>query len=183
MQTSYVRQSSDRGCQRMASCVTHSSSSRRSTSCSPCAERGIGVVAAGIFNSGLLAQPVPAAGARYDCREAGARGTLDGPQGGASPARRRAGAAVACPRPERRRRRARPTLMVFPCARAGALARSASQPWTARSPGGPRGSRASSSTASRLGSCAGTSRRARCSRPSRRSARSSASAGRSSARH
>ncbi len=31
-----------------------------------CARRGIGVVAAGVFNSGLLSAPLPSTGARYD---------------------------------------------------------------------------------------------------------------------
>jgi D-threo-aldose 1-dehydrogenase len=31
-----------------------------------CLERGVGIVAAGVFNSGLLAQSVPVAGARYN---------------------------------------------------------------------------------------------------------------------
>jgi D-threo-aldose 1-dehydrogenase len=35
-----------------------------------CEERGIGVVAAGVFNSGLLSSPDPARGARYDYGEA-----------------------------------------------------------------------------------------------------------------
>lgn len=35
-----------------------------------CAQRGVGVVAAGIFNSGLLATPMPPARARYDYAEA-----------------------------------------------------------------------------------------------------------------
>ena len=43
----------------------------RSTSCCPCGEEsGIGVVAAGVFNSGLLARPTPSADARYDYRDA-----------------------------------------------------------------------------------------------------------------
>jgi D-threo-aldose 1-dehydrogenase len=41
-----------------------------------CLERGVGVVAAGIFNSGLLSQSRPAAGARYDYVEA-AQATLE----------------------------------------------------------------------------------------------------------
>ena len=35
-----------------------------------CAERGIGVVAAGVFNSGLLARPAPGPGAKYDYADA-----------------------------------------------------------------------------------------------------------------
>jgi D-threo-aldose 1-dehydrogenase len=35
-----------------------------------CAERGVGVVAAGIFNSGLLARPMPAPDAKYNYTEA-----------------------------------------------------------------------------------------------------------------
>lgn len=35
-----------------------------------CEQRGIGIVAAGVFNSGLLARPVPADGAKYDYAEA-----------------------------------------------------------------------------------------------------------------
>jgi D-threo-aldose 1-dehydrogenase len=35
-----------------------------------CAERGVGVVAAGVFNSGLLARPSPGPGANYDYVEA-----------------------------------------------------------------------------------------------------------------
>jgi D-threo-aldose 1-dehydrogenase len=35
-----------------------------------CLERGVGIVAAGIFNSGLLAKPYPSPNAKYDYREA-----------------------------------------------------------------------------------------------------------------
>jgi D-threo-aldose 1-dehydrogenase len=35
-----------------------------------CEERGVGVVAAGVFNSGLLARPSPSPGARYDYADA-----------------------------------------------------------------------------------------------------------------
>jgi D-threo-aldose 1-dehydrogenase len=37
-----------------------------------CEERGVGVVAAGVFNSGLLARPSPAAGAKHDYVDASA---------------------------------------------------------------------------------------------------------------
>jgi D-threo-aldose 1-dehydrogenase len=35
-----------------------------------CQERGVGIVAAGVFNSGLLARPQPASDSRYDYRDA-----------------------------------------------------------------------------------------------------------------
>jgi D-threo-aldose 1-dehydrogenase len=43
-----------------------------------CAERGVGVVAAGVFNSGLLARALPGPGANYDYVD-GALDALPGP--------------------------------------------------------------------------------------------------------